>query len=448
MIARYTPPAIGAVWTDETKFHTWLKVELAVIEVRCQMGIYPPGISESISSQASFNAEAINELDKEIEHDLLAFVEVVRQSLAPELRQYFHDGLTSYDTEVPALALQFRRAGDILFRDFDLLIESLRRKASEHLHTYCMGITHGQDAEPTTFGWRLCGYLDMMEQGRRSLSIALEDISMVKCSGAVGNWATISPELEAQVCQLLGLRPRPAATQIVPRDVFARFLSEVAVTGGCLEKIATDLRLLATSAYSEVQEPRKPKQKGSSAMPHKINTILLERMCGTAIMLRGYAVMGQELIRTWLERDIAHSSVERVAFADATAVLDYMLQKMTWIVDKLVINRKEMAQGIRRSLGCWASEHVKLLLCRKGVDPDTVYLFVQSCASQAFDQRRDFRDVLWESVVPSVNKPFSEIIEPSELDSCFDFKQQLSALPDTAVKRMNLDLTLALPPNC
>jgi len=447
VIARYTPKEIGAVWTDQTKFQTWLDVELAVIEARCQLGVYLPDISERIRSQASFEVEAINELDRQIEHDLLAFVEVVRRSLPPELRWYVHDGLTSYDTEVPALALQFRKAGGILVSDLDLLITSFRRKASEHLYTYCMGVTHGQDAEPTTFGWRLCGYLDMMQQGKDSLISVLENISLVKCSGAVGNWATISPELEERVCKLLALRPRPAATQIVSRDVFARLLAEVAIIGGCLEKIATDLRLLATSAYREVQEPRKPKQKGSSAMPHKINTILLERICGMAIMLRGYAAMGQELIRTWLERDIAHSCVERIAFADATIVLDYMLQKMYWIVENLIVYRPKMAHGIQRSLGCWTSEHVKLLLCRKGIDPEDVYLFIQSCAFKAFEEQRLFRDVLWESVVPSVGKTLSEVIEAAELDSCFDFKQQLSSLSATAIKRMGLDPTLALPPN-
>jgi adenylosuccinate lyase len=447
VIARYTPKEIGAVWTDQVKFQTWLDVELAVIEARSQLGVYSPDVGERIRSQASFEVEDINELDRQIEHDLLAFVEVVRWSLPPELRWYVHDGLTSYDTEVPALALQFQKAGAILDNDLDALITSFRRKAGEHLYTYCMGVTHGQDAEPTTFGWRLCGYLDMLQQGRVNLTSALEQIKMVKCSGAVGNWATISPELEECVCQLLGLRLRPAATQIVSRDVFARFLAEVAIIGGCLEKIATDLRILATSAYREVQEPRKPKQKGSSAMPHKINTILLERLCGMAIMLRGYAAMGQELIRTWLERDIAHSCVERIAFADATIILDYMLQKMNWIVENLIVHRSEMAQGIQRSLGCWASEHVKLLLCRKGIDPEDVYLFIQGCAFNAFDEHRLFRDVLWESVVPSIGKTLSEVIEAAELDSCFDFKQQLSSLPATAIKRMGLDPTQAMSPN-
>lgn len=447
MIKRYTLPKIGRVWTDRTKFNTWLKVELAVIKARCNLGIYDPKIINLIRPQARFRIRDIIKLDQQIEHDLEAFVEIVRQSLPHKLRRFIHDGLTSYDTEVPALALQFRQAGKILIEDLQELIDALRLRASEHMWTYCMGITHGQDAEPTTFGWRLCGYLDLIEQGKKNLLQALEQIKMVKCSGAVGNWMTISPQEEQEVYRILGLRVRPAATQIVARDVFANFLSQLAIIGGGIEKIATDLRLLATSAYGEIQEPRKKKQKGSSAMPHKKNPILLERMCGMAIMLRGYAAMGQELIRTWLERDIAHSCVERIAFPDATIILDYMLQKMTRIISGMIINRKQMVRNINRSRGCWASEKVKLLLCNKGFDTEKVYSFVQACAFKAFEQRRPFRAVLLKTSFPGKRKTLGELISRQEINACFDFKTSLKRNLPQAYKRMGLNPDKALPPN-
>jgi adenylosuccinate lyase len=446
VIKRYTPQEIGEVWTDQSKYQTWLDVELAVVSAKEKLGTYPSGTHQTISEVARFTVEEINELDKLIEHDLLAFVETVRKYLPSNQRSKFHEGLTSYDTEVPALALQFLRAGKIILRDLDSLIAAVRVKASMHIFTYCMGITHGQDAEPTTFGYRLCGYLEMLELCKENLINSLHQIEMAKCSGAVGNWATIAPDLESEILTKLSLRPRKVATQIVPRDVFARFLSEVAILGGCIEKIATDLRMLATTAYAEIEEPRKAKQKGSSAMPHKKNPILLERMCGMAILLRGYAAMGQEIIRTWLERDIAHSCVERIAFADATIVLDYMLQKMTWVMENLVVNRERMAQNIGRSYGCWASEQVKLLLCAKGIDPEAVYSYVQSCAFAAFKSRQQFHVVLEKTPLPS-GDPLWFAVSEAELLGCFDFKKQLEELHYIVEGRMELDLRIALAAN-
>lgn len=445
MIERYTTKEMAPVWTDQAKFQTWLEVELAVIQARCVMGIYPANVIEDIRPIARFAVDDVNELDKVIEHDLEAFVEVVRASLPPVLRRYVHDGLTSYDVEVPALALQFTRAQGIIFADFDKLCHALREKASEHMWTYCMGMTHGQDAKPTTFGWRLCGYLEMLTRGWQNLCEADDQIREVKCSGAVGNYMTISPELEERVCSILGLSVRDAATQIVARDVFANVLSQIAIIGGEIEKMATDLRLLATSPFAEVREPRKKKQKGSTAMPHKRNTILLERLSGMAIALRGYAVMGQELIRTWLERDIAHSCVERIAFPDATILLDYMLQKMTGIITGLEVDRQKMADGIKRSRGCWASEEVKLLLCEQGLDTEQVYEYVQSCAFSAFDNNQQFLGVLL--ATPFDNTPLKQRVTVKALRDCFDFKRSLQNL-QTAYARMSLNPDKALPPNC
>lgn len=456
MIPRYTPKEMAPIWTPKAQFETWLNVELAVISARCRLGIYPGGIIARIALEipSTFmtdkRVEEILQRDREIEHDLQAFVDVVRWHLPEELRRYIHDGLTSYDTEVPALALQFAAAGKVLLDDIGKLIEALRTQASRHQWTYRMGSTHGQDAEPTTFGWLLCSYIEMLENGERALEQVLLDICSVKCSGAVGNYATISPELEAEVCRLLGLDVRQAATQIVARDVFSHFLSTVATIGGCIEKIATDLRLLATSAVGEIREPRRKGQKGSSAMPHKRNTILLERMSGMAIVLRGYAVMGQELIRTWLERDIAHSCVERIAFPDATALLDYMFQRMAWVISELEVNREAMAANIGRSRGCWASEEVKLLLERKGYEPEDVYRHVQACAFAAFDGNgRSFHDVLLATPLPEregKTAALADVVSQQELEDCFNFVSRLHDLTQ-AYARFELDTSQALAPN-
>lgn len=449
MITRYTPKKIGRVWTDKTKFQTWANVEVAVVQARNNLGIYEPGIIDQIRPLARIRAKevkAIIELDRVIEHDLESFVRILRRLLPDHLRRYIHDGLTSYDTEVPALALQFLKAAEIILPDFEKLIKAVRYLASLHQWTFCMGITHGQDAKPNTFGWRVCSYLESLEESYSCLEQAFDRVRMVKCSGAVGNYLTITPEEEREVVRILGLRVRPAATQIVNRDVFARFLSEIAIVGGLIEKIATDLRLLATSGYREVQEPRKPKQAGSSAMPHKANPILLERMSGVGIVLRGYAAMGQELIRTWLERDIAHSCVERIAFPDATILFDYALQRMTWIMSGLKIFEDQMAQGINRSRGCWTAEEAKLLLAGKGLDTETVYTFLQSCAFQSFEEKRSFRDVLLESEFPGKGR-FRDLVTDAELDGCFDFSSKLRERLPQAYMRMGLDPALALPSN-
>ncbi len=253
MIPRYTPKQMASIWTPQAQFRTWLEVELAVIQARCDLGFYSSDIITRIIGvlgapeefMTTEMVEAIVERDKEIEHDLQAFVDIVRRALPEDLRHFIHDGLTSFDTEVPALALQFRQAKQVILPDLEKFMDALQELASRHMFTYRMGLTHGQDAKPTTFGWLVCFYIEMMEGVQARLVNSFERIEEVKCSGAVGNYETLSPELEVEVCRLLGLRVRRAATQIVARDVFATLLSDIAIAGGCIEKIATDLRLLA-----------------------------------------------------------------------------------------------------------------------------------------------------------------------------------------------------------
>lgn len=447
MIVRYTPEKIGGVWTDEMKFQTWLEVELAVIKVRCDQGEYPKEVYPRIKKQAKFNVDKIIELDKIIEHDFLAFIENVRSYLDEDLRKYFHEELTSYDIEIPAQSLQLKRAGVFIIEDLRNFISTVRHQASIHMWTYRMGMTHGKDAKPSTLGWLFCTYLDALELRAEDLVLAFDKVKKAKCSGAVGNYMTISPDLELAVLKELGLEPRPA-TQITMRDVLANVVSQIAILGGVIEKMAIDLRLMATSRFAEITEPRRKKQKGSSAMPHKKNPILLERMSGMSSVLRGYALTMQENIKTWLERDIAHSSVERIVLPDATSLIDYMLLKMTWIMDNLVVHRDNMAKNIEEEGGTWASEEVKTLLCKKGFDTEKVYHFVQKCAFLAMEKGRSFCAVLLSSEFSDTGQILNDLIDPTEIEACFDFKIVLKKHMPVVYKRNGLNASLAMKANC
>lgn len=447
MIKRYTRPAMREVWSEERKFQTWLDVELATAEARCNLGEYKPEVISILRAQAKFDVAKIEELEKTLEHDLLCFVQNVRSYINPAYQRFIHDRTTSYDTEVPAQALQLLAAGVILLQGLRRLIMALRQQATAHAWTFCMGNTHGKHAKPTTFGWRLCGHLELMEKAEQALIRVLEQLRQVKVSGAVGNYMILSPELEQEVCRILGLEVRPAATQIVGRDVFARFLSEIAIIGGNMEKMTTDFRLLTKTEILEVEEPFKKGQKGSSAMPHKRNPFLLERISGQAIALRGYASMGQELIRTWLERDIAHSSVERIALADATTLLDYMLDKMAWIIEGLVVHRDRMWSNIGITHGCWASEEAKALLEGKGYAPNDIYAFLQECAFAATNEGRQFRDVLTTTTFKPIEGLISSIVTEAELDDCFAFVRNIERGLPKAYERMGIDVSKALPSN-
>ncbi len=447
MLKRYSRIIMSGLWTDEAKFGRWYDVERAAIRAKVETKKYPDIVLMKYPEKITINADAINEIDKRIEHDLLAFLMYISSLIPAEFQHYLHEEMTSYDTEEPALGLILRDVGNVLDDDLEKLEVALRRRAGKSYRIYKMGTTHGQDGEPDVLIHTFCVFLDAVISARELLRAAVARVQRVKFSGAMGNWMNISPDLESRVLAILGLEVRPANGQITLRDNIANFLAVVSIIGGILEKFATDMRIHATTAYGEYREPRKQGQKGSSAMPHKRNTIILERICGQAIALRGYAAMGQELIRTWDERDICHSSVERICLPDATILLDYMLDKMTWVVENLEVNAARMAQNIDRTNGCWASENVKSLLGRYGYENDDVYRFVQKCAFQAMDTRTPFRDVLWTSVFEPANKPLSEIISADELDSCFEYAEKLATAQHILVRRFNLDTSEALPSN-
>ncbi|MDD5715275.1 MAG: adenylosuccinate lyase [Patescibacteria group bacterium] len=448
MIARYNPKKIHQIWQLNSKFAKWLLVELAMIKAREDLGVYPKGTYTKIKQRAQFSVKRILELEVSLDHDLLAFVETVRQSLPKSLRKYIHDGMTSYDTEEPALSLQLLRAARIILEDMNLLVTTLRMLASDHAWTYCMAFTHIQYAKVTTLGWRFVGYLEFMERSQTNLLFITDQLKLTKCSGAVGNYATIDPELEARVCDILGLGVRPAATQIVHRDVIARFMGELAIISANLEKIATDIRLMSHSAVAEVMEPFKKTQKGSSAMPHKKNPITSERVCGQARLTRAYAHASVENIATWFERDISQSSVERVILPDATAIVDYQLQKMNGLLSRMTIRRERMAENINSALGLYASEEVKLMLCGQGFDPEEVYALIQRCAFTALKERRHFKAVLLGAKLPRRRKTIGKLIDRRMLNACFDFKKPLRKNLPRAYRRMSIDTSLALTPNC
>jgi len=448
VIKRYTLPKMGRLWTLRKKFSLWLKVELAVIKARENLGEYPTGTYKRIKQAAWFTVRAIEKRDKEIEHDLQAFVDVVRSYLPPELQAKFHDLITSYDDEDPALAMLMLAALDNIVKSVDTLIESLTKLASQHMWTYCMGVTHGQDGEVITYAGRLCVYIDGLVTSAATLEFIRDQLAATKCSGAMGNYGSISPELEAEVCKILKLKVRPAASQIVLRDAIARFMCEIAILGSVLEKMALDNYILGQTAYREVIEPRKKKQKGSSHMPHKKNTILNERVRGMARILRGNTDPAIEDVATPLERAIEQSSVERIILPDSTILIHYMLNLMTKIVSGMDVRREQMAQNIGRTHGCWASGAVKGVLGDEGFDPEEVYRFVQECAFAAMEQGRPLLDILLETKFPGKRKSLRELIDPAKIEACFDYKSALVRNMPVVYKRNGLDESLALEPNC
>jgi adenylosuccinate lyase len=423
VIPRYTLPEIGAVWSDEARFAQMLRVEIAVARAQAARGQVPADALAAIESRARIDAGRIAEIERTTDHDVIAFVSQVAESIGPEGR-YLHLGLTSSDVVDTALALQLRAAGDILVRDADRLLASIVSRARAEAGTVMMGRTHSVHAEPTTFGLKLAGWAFEVQRGRVRLAAALDEVATGKISGPVGTYSHLDPDLEVDVLAALDLRPDPVSTQIVQRDRHAAVLAAIAILGGSLERFATEIRNLQHTEIGELQEPFKAQQKGSSAMPHKRNPIVSERIAGLARLLRGYALTGLEDQPLWHERDISHSSAERVILPDATIVLDYMLVKMTSLIDGLLVRGERMRENIERGLGLHASSRVLVALVEQGGLPrDEAYAIVQRGALRAADERRSLRDLL--AVDPVVAKRLSL----SQLDACFDEAAFLRNVP-------------------
>ena len=423
MIRRYTLPEIGAIWSDEARFNQMLKVELAVARAQVSRGLIPADAFESIEARAHVDVDRIAEIEKTTDHDVIAFVSQVAESVGPEGR-YLHLGLTSSDVVDTALALQLRAAGELILRDADRLLAALIARARSEAGTVMMGRTHSVHAEPTTFGVKLAGWAFEVNRGRERLAAAVDEIGTGKISGPVGTYSHLDPDLEAEVLAELDLHADPVSTQIVQRDRHAALLAAIAIVGGSLERFATEIRNLQHTEIGEVQEPFKAGQKGSSAMPHKRNPILSERIAGLARLLRGYAQTGFENQPLWHERDISHSSAERVVLPDATILLDYMLVRMTGLIEGLVVRSERMRDNIERGLGLHASSRVLVALVdRGGLGREEAYAIVQRAALRAADERRPLRDLL--AVDPAV----AEKMSLSELDACFDDSAFLRHVP-------------------
>ena len=397
MIERYTRPEMGAVWTERRKLDAWLQVELAVVDALAERGVVPAGDADVIRDRASFTVEAVKEREKVTDHDVAAFVDVVAESVG-DAGRWVHHGLTSSDVLDTALALQLSQAGLILCGGAADYRNALVRRAREHAGTICVGRTHGIQAEPTTFGVKLAGFAFEAHRNLRRLERAVEGVSVGALSGAVGTYSANGPEVEGAVLSRLGLRREEVSTQVVPRDRHAELLEAIALAGAGLERFATELRHLQRTEVREVEEPfRAGAQKGSSAMPHKRNPIVSERITGIARLLRGYAQTGLENVALWHERDISHSSVERVILPDATILLDYAQHLAVRVVEGMVVHRDRMLANLEATHGALYSQRALLALVEAGRTRDEAYRVVQENAQRAWDTGTHFRELLAEA---------------------------------------------------
>ena len=436
MIRRYTLPEMGAIWTEEARFEAMLRVELAVSRAQAARGTVPADALAALEARAAVNTERIAEIEKTTDHDVIAFVSQVAETVGPEGR-YLHLGLTSSDVVDTALALQLRDAGELLIRATDGLLAALIARARSEADTLMMGRTHSVHAEPITLGLKLAGWAFEVERGRRRLTDAIDEIATGKISGPVGTYSHLGPDVEAEVLAELGLHADPASTQIVQRDRHAALLTAIAIVGGSIERFATEIRNLQHTEIGEVMEPFKAGQKGSSAMPHKRNPIVAERIAGLARLLRGYAATALEDQPLWHERDISHSSAERVILPDATIVLHYMLVRMTGLIEGLVVRPERMRENIERGLGLHASSRVLgLLVERGGMSREAAYAIVQRAALRAADERKPLRDLL--GIDPEVAKRLSL----ADLDASFDDRTFLRHVPAVIARLDSLEAQL------
>ena len=414
MISRYSRPEMARIWSDEGRLERWLEVELAALDGWAETGVVPPEAAHEIRSTATVPTPGrVAEIEQKTHHDLAAFVDAVASELRPAGR-WFHYGLTSSDVVDTALALQLGAAGELVLSGIDRAFGAVAKRAEEHRLTLTIGRTHGVHAEPTTFGLKLAVWAFELERDRERLVAALAGVRVGKLSGAVGNYAAIDPEVERLACERLGLEPEPAATQIVQRDRHAALLSALALTAASLERFALEIRHLARTEVAEVQEPFGQGQKGSSSMPHKRNPVVAERMCGLARVVRASALVGLENVALWHERDISHSSAERVTIPDAFLALDYMLDRFAWLVEGLVVRTEQMRRNLELSRGLFFSQRLLLALVETGLSRDEAYRLVQGHAMRAWEEELDF---------PELVRGDGEIgkrLDPAALDAIFD----------------------------
>lgn len=415
MIDRYTLSKMGTIWSDEHKFKIMLQIELYACEALAELGQIPKDALKKIQEKAAFDLDEIRKLEEKTKHDIVAFINNVGQHLGPEAR-YLHMGLTSSDLLDTSLSVQCVEASDILINDIKKLLNVLKQKAKKYKDTNCIARTHGVHAEPTTFGLKLAVWYDEMQRNLERMEQAREVIRVGKLSGAVGTYANIDPFVEQYVCEKLNLKPVNIATQVIQRDIHCQFVNTIALIGSSLSKFATEIRLLQKTEVLEVEEPFFKGQIGSSAMPHKRNPVVCERICGLARLLRSYAQAAFENINLWHERDISHSSVERVIIPDSTILLNYMLHKFIPIMDGLLVYPKNMIASLAKTRGLIYSQRVLLELMKKGLTREQAYDIIQRCAMQVWKDTSEFRDVLHR------DRTVRKYLSIDEIDACFDIK--------------------------
>lgn len=418
MIDRYTLPEMGALWTEQSKFQKWLEVEIAVCEVHAEMGTIPKEALEQIKAKASFSVSRINEIEKTTNHDVIAFTTNLAENIGDAAR-FVHYGLTSSDVVDTANALLLREACDILAAKIEALLEALKTRAFEFKRTPQIGRTHGIHAEPTSFGLTFALWYEEMRRNRERLQRAREAVAVGKISGAVGTFALLDPEVEAKVCERLGLKAAPVSTQIIQRDSYAEYLCTLAIIASSLDKFALNVRHWQRTEVGEAQEKFTVGQKGSSAMPHKRNPIIAERICGIARVIRGHSLVGLENVALWHERDISHSSAERVVLPDASIGLDYILQKATSLISGLVVHPQRMLQNLGLTRGLVFSGQLLLALTQKGVSREKAYEYVQRNAMKVWDQNEDFRALL------ANDGDIGQHLSPAEIDAVFNYDTYL-----------------------
>lgn len=416
MIERYTRPEMGELWSDQQKFHNWLNIEIAVCEARAQLGYIPASAVAIIKARAKFDINRILEIEREVRHDVIAFLTNVAEHVGPESR-FIHQGMTSSDLLDTSLAILMRKAGQLLLKNMQILHQVLKRRANEFKYTPCMGRSHGVHAEPTTFGLKLALWYDEVSRGIKRLERAIATIAVGKISGAVGTFAHLEPQVEVLVCEKLELKPAPVSTQIVQRDRHAEFLNTLALIGCSLDKFAVEIRNLQRTEIREVEEYFASGQKGSSAMPHKRNPIICERISGLARILRSNSMTAMENITLWHERDISHSSAERIIIPDSTILLDYMLQKMINVIERLTVYPENMLKNINQTRGLIFSQPVLLALTQKQMTREAAYQIVQENAMKVESTQEDFKTLL------KKDDRVLQVLSQDEIDHCFDINK-------------------------
>ena len=418
MIRRYTHPDMGGIWSEQRRYETWLAVELAAADAMAEAGIVPPEAAKELRARAAFDVSRIEEIEQTTQHDVIAFTTAVAEKVGPAAR-WLHFGLTSSDVVDTAQALQMREACDLIVKGVSGAMAAVRARADEHRRTPMIGRTHGVHAEPMTFGVKLALWYAELQRDLDRLLRARDAVAVGKISGAVGTFAHLDPAIEARVCDMLGLVPAPVSSQVIQRDRHAELMTSMAITAASLEKFALEIRGLQKTEIGEVEEPFGKGQKGSSAMPHKRNPVGCEQITGLARLIRGNAMAALENIALWHERDISHSSVERVILPDSFIALDHMLRRFTRIVAGMVVYPARMRENLERSRGVVFSGTVLLELARRGISREQAYEWVQRNAMRSFHEQQDFKSLLL------ADTDLVEVLPPAEIEKAFDLDDQL-----------------------